>query len=330
VAARTVWRDRAWRSGAIAWTERRLAERGIGVAGKADQIHLVPWSTVLRVPTDRGAVYFKATWPPQRHEALVTEALGRWSPERVATILALDGRRGWFLAADAGERLREIFAKDRDIRRWHAALPMYAELQLATAPRATELLKLGAPDRRAGALAKSYVHLLEDRGLMRIGMKEGLNAAQHERLRGLVPRVREWTTAIAAAIPDTMQHDDLHDGQVFVRDGRYRILDWGDACVSHPFLSLSVILRSIAYGFKLKGGSRELARVRDAYLEPFTRIATAKQIRAAYPVAERLGWISRALSWALVVENLPPSQKRKERGSVPRSLQRFLEATPSA
>jgi phosphotransferase family enzyme len=330
VAPRTVWRDRAWRAGAIAWTERRLAELGVRTVGKAEQIHVVPWSTVLRVPTDRGAVYFKATWPPQRHEAVLAEALARWSPDHVTTVLALERRRGWFLAENAGERLREIFAKDRDIRRWHAALPRYAELQLATAPRAAELLKLGAPDRRASALARSYVRLLEDRSLMRVGLKEGLTAAQHQRLRGLVPSVREWAIAISATMPDTIQHDDLHDGQVFVRDGQYRILDWGDACVSHPFYSLSVILRSIAYGFKLKAGSRELARVRDVYLEPFTRIATRKQIRAAYPLAVRLGWISRALSWALVVENLSPSGKRKERGSVPRSLQRFLEATASA
>jgi len=239
-------------------------------------------------------------------------------------------RRGWFLAEDAGERLREIFARDRDIRRWQVVLPVYAELQLATAPRTAELLKLGAPDRRASALARSYERLLEKRSLMRVGLNEGLTLAQHQRLRALVPQISEWATTISAAFPDTIQHDDLHDGQVFVRDGQYRILDWGDACVSHPFYSLSVILRSIAYGFKLKNDARDLARARDAYLEPFTSVATAKQIRSAYPIAVRLGWITRALSWALVVENLPPSKKKEERGSVPRSLQRFLEATTSA
>jgi hypothetical protein len=283
----------------------------------------------MRVPTDRGHVYFKATWPPQRHEAAMTEALARWS-DRVTTVLAVDRRRGWLLAEDAGPRLREVFAKDRDIRRWHAVLPLYAELQLEMAPHATQLLDLGAPDRRAEALARSYERLLKKPSLVRVGLKEGLTAAHHERLRVLVPQVRDWARAISAAIPDTIQHDDLHDGQVFVRDGQYRILDWGDACVSHPFYSLSVIISSIAYRFKLKGDARELARVRDVYLEPFTRVATRKQIRAAFPIAMTLGWISRALSWALVVENLPPASKRKERGSVPRSLQRFLEATASA
>src|SRR2546430_17710931 len=72
VVQRMVWRDRAK---AIAWAERRLAERGRLVTGKAEQIHVVAWSTVIRIPTDRGAVYLKATWPPQRHAAALTEAL---------------------------------------------------------------------------------------------------------------------------------------------------------------------------------------------------------------------------------------------------------------
>ena len=50
-------------------------------------------------------------------------------------------------------------------------------------------------------------------------------------------------------IPETIQHDDLHDGQVFVQDGRYLLLDWGDACVSHPFFTLAVTLDGvIAWG----------------------------------------------------------------------------------
>src|SRR5206468_4286336 len=105
---------------------------------------------------------------------------------------------------------------------WHAVLPRYAELQLAITPRARELLKLGVPDRRAETLAKSYERLLRKGSLMRVGLKDGLTAPQHERLRALVPQVREWAATISAAIPDTIQHDDLHDGQVFVRDGRYR------------------------------------------------------------------------------------------------------------
>ena len=50
-------------------------------------------------------------------------------------------------------------------------------------------------------------------------------------------------------VAETLQHDDLHDGQVFVKDGRNLILDWGDAVVSHPFFTMSVTLEGgVAWG----------------------------------------------------------------------------------
>src|SRR3954454_20441382 len=70
-------------------------------------------------------------------------------------------------------------------------------------------------------------------------------------------------------IPETIQHDDLHDGQVFLQDGRYRFSDWGDSCVSHPFHSLTVTLRATAAKLALEPGVGEVLRMRDAYLESY-------------------------------------------------------------
>jgi hypothetical protein len=321
-----VWRRRAWRARATAWIQRRLRERDFAIAGQIEQIHVVDWSTVLRVPTDRGIVYFKATWPPQRYEAAVTSALARWRPADVGVVLAADPRRGWLLIDDAGTKLREILAKRRDLAHWKRVLPRYAELQLATTRRVAEVLRLGVPDRRSAVLAERYERLLDERVLLRIGLPEGLSRAKLRRLRGLVPIVREWCDELGEAIPDTIQHDDLHDGQIFVRDGAYRILDWGDAVVSHPFYSMTVGLRSVAYTFELKEDSPVLRRLRDIYLEPFTIIATPRQIRESYAIARRLGRICRALTWASVVPRLGARKRREERGGVPGWLALFLEA----
>jgi len=38
----------------------------------------------------------------------------------------------------------------------------------------------------------------------------------------------------------TVDHGDLHDGNVFSSDGNVRIIDWGDSAVAHPFFTLSV------------------------------------------------------------------------------------------
>jgi hypothetical protein len=321
-----LWRRRVWRARAIRWAERRLAERDIQVIGKPDQFHVRTWSTVIRLPTDRGPVFFKAVWRPLRFEAGLTAAIATWAPDDVGTALAVDTRRGWLLLEDGGERLREILARDRDIGHWQRILPQYAELQIASASHTRQALKIGTPDRRAKALTTRYTRLLEQPSLLRVGRKEGLTETQERTLRDLVRQLPKWYEDLGI-VPDTIQHDDLHDGQVFVKEGRYRILDWGDACVSHPFLSMSVVERSVAYMLKLKPGSREIARLRDIYLEPFTAFASAKRLRAIYPNAIRLGWISRALSWAALVPYLSQTEKRKERGDVPRSLGRFLDPT---
>ena len=88
--------------------------------------------------------------------------------------------------------------------------------------------------------------------------------------------MRELADELAAyGLPELLQHDDLHDGQVFVRDGRHLLMDWGDACISHPFFTLSVTLEGvIAWGLDDEEDSEDIAPYRDAYLEPF-----AEQVR---------------------------------------------------
>ena len=120
------------------------------------------------------------------------------------------------------------------------------------------------------------------------------------RFRALAPRVRELCDELAALrIPDSIQHDDLHDAQIYVdpADGGLRILDWGDACVSHPFFSMSVTLEGvIAWGVDDVQGSVDVAPYAAAYLEPFTGFGSHAELREALRVALRLGWICRVVN----------------------------------
>ncbi len=70
-----------------------------------------------------------------------------------------------------------------------------------------------------------------------------------------MPELRALVDELEAfGIPETIQHDDLHDGQVFVKDGRYLLQDWGDSCISHPFHTLTVTLRALAWRWKIEPG----------------------------------------------------------------------------
>jgi Ser/Thr protein kinase RdoA (MazF antagonist) len=117
------------------------------------------------------------------------------------------------------------------------------------------------------------------------------------RFRAAASYVAELCEQLATyGIAETVQHDDLHDGQVFVRDGRHLIMDWGDACVSHPFFTLSVTLEGVlAWGLDDVEDSVDTAPFRDAYLAPFAE-RYAGDLVAASEVAVRLGWAARAVN----------------------------------
>lgn len=284
------WTDPKWLDSANAWIREALQRMNATVTGAIEQPHIVPWSTVMRVPTDRGDIYFKANAPGLRHEAAVHALLAERRPDCVPPLLAVEPEHGWMLMTDGGARLRDLVEEERDLRRWLDVLPLYASLQIDVADAAAELIALGAPDLRLAVLPERFERLLAGLG--------GLDARELDRLRDAIPRVADMCAELATyGIPETIQHDDFHDGQVYVRDGRYLLLDWGDACVTHPFLTLSVTLEGvIAWGIDDVVDSAEVGPFRDAYLATFVRAGGAGDLAAACELALRLGWICRAVN----------------------------------
>lgn len=283
------WEDSVWLAGAVAWIDDRLARAGRRRTGEPDQFHVRPWSTVLRVPTDAGTAFFKANTPELRHEALATLLLSQRVPERVPPLIADDPDVGWMLMEDAGRRLREVVAEERDLSRWDDILEGAADIARAMEPDVDQLLAAGVPDRRLSSLADQYAELVA------VG-----DVAQ--RFRDAVPQVREMADELAAyAVTETLQHNDLHDGQVFVRDGRQLILDWGDAVISHPFFTLSVTLEGfVAWGLDDVASSVDLDPLVDLYLHRYA--PDRPELRDAVPLALRLGWVCRAVG-AIAVED---------------------------
>ncbi|MGH3005459.1 MAG: phosphotransferase [Gaiellaceae bacterium] len=314
------WTDELWLGAAHEWIHRRVEELDATVTGPIEQPHVRPWATVMRVPTGAGPVWFKANAPVLAHEAAVVSVLAGTRPDCVPELLAVDLERGWMLMGDGGVRLREIVERERSLRRWLELLPRYAQLQIDLAGHAGELVALGTPDRRLAVLASQYEQLL-DHGV------EGLPERDLRRLRGLTAQVGEMCDQLAGfGLPETIQHDDLHDGQVFVRDGRYLFFDWGDACVSHAFFSMAVTLEGVlAWGLDDVEGSEEIEPYRDAYLEPFERYATRDELKAAHSLALRLGWICRALNVHRFASALEPPFREEHLEGVAVRLRLFAD-----
>jgi hypothetical protein len=275
--AQTPWEDPAWRSAALDWLDRELSVLGVSESGPR-RVRLRPWSVIIRVCAER-PVWFKATSPGSAFEPALSQALSRWTPEHVLTPYAIDRTRGWALLSDGGPLLR---SQTLDVRHWEEVLVQYADLQRALVPQVDELLRLGVPDARVlPALFDSIV--------------QTVGAADRERLAAFRPQLVEWCAELDTfGIAATLDHADLHDGQILVAGpGRYTFFDWGDANVAHPFCSLLVALDRATKQL----GPDVASRLEDAYLEPWTAEHPRSALRRATTLARRLSHVTRAGSW---------------------------------
>ena len=192
------------------------------------------------------------------------EVLGPLAPDLLPGVLA-STEDGWLLLADAGERAREHPID------WRTLLHEYAALQQASAAHVDALLAAGAYDNRPAAVVERAQALTRY-----------LPAELAAELEARLPRVAERMDRLAASrLPLTVDHGDLHDGNVFAAAGRVRIIDWGDSAVAHPFFTLSVA---------------ETGEI-SAALEAWEGHAPRDELAEEANVVAELRYLLRALNW---------------------------------
>jgi hypothetical protein len=323
------WRDIRWRAAALEWATGQLASSGLEPDGEPEQPHVRTWSTVFRLPiAGGGAVWLKAVGPGSAQEPVLAAALGRWVPDRVLVPLAVEPARRLLMLPDGGRTLRGSGATPAD---WEGMLQAYARLQLDLVPHADAMLALGVPDTRPEHLPGLVDDLLADDEAQLLDRPGGLDPKVRGRLLARRDAVAGACLALAGgAIPASLQHDDLHDANVFVADGGHRFFDWGDAAVTHPFLSLLVALRMAARALGLPGGDAALGRLRDAYLEPWSSYGSPRELREQCDLALRVAPLARALTWRRILRGVHPDERAEWADSVPGWTAEYLEPGPLA
>ena len=161
---------------------------------------------------------------------------------------------------------------------------------------------------------------------MCVGQPDGLSAVDYETLITVMPKLQTLCETLSQfGIPETLQHDDFHDANIFVAQDGFRFFDWAESSIAHPFFSLVVSLRSIAYRFKLKEASVEICELEDLYLREWQVYASLDRLREACALAMSIGRLNRALTWHMVVSSLPEPHRSKEVDAVPGWVKLFLE-----
>jgi aminoglycoside/choline kinase family phosphotransferase len=322
-----LWQDLEWRKEVKEWIHAQAQRHGIPITGEIEQPHLYAWSTVWHIPTDQGTLFFKATAHETIHEAALTQSLARWFPDCMPELIAVDAGRGWMLMRDGGEQLRLSIRPTRDLAPWKPVIKRYAEVQTGLADHVTELLSLRVPDHRLSVLPALFSQLIADESSFMIDQEKGLTSAEWQKVKDKASGVEQICARLAAyGIPESLNHGDFHDGNVLVRDGRITFFDWGDADVTHPFVSLRTFFVSIEISLNLEDYSftPEMAELLDFYLEPFQRFASKEELLTAYQVSKPVASIVKALAWHTTISRMGEDLRKEYAGIVPELMREFL------
>jgi len=293
------WQTDQWKKEVYAWVETELKLVSAELIGPGESVHLRAWSTVIRFPTNVGYFYFKAGSANQHFEARIMKKLTWVGGHLVLNPIAVNEKEGWLLFPEGGQRLREFHSGHPVTSDWVELLGRYAQFQIEIASYAQKLLDAGVPNRMLTSLPSEMADLLASSTLTQVANLGGLTKKELQKLKLSQSNFEALIEDLGnIGIPASIEHGDLHDGNVFYKDNIFRIFDWGDASLSHPFFSLIVPLRVLGNYLSLEPESHpQLQWARTAYLSAWQPLFSLEKIQEAWPLALQVGYIQRAITW---------------------------------
>ena len=305
------WSSPAFLDDVTAWIDQVLGGRGSERTGDAELSRVRHWGAVVRAPSSEGTVWLKAPADATLFELGIYDVLAGAAPERILEPLAIDRERGWVLLPDGGEPVGDRLSGDQRVTAMVAAMPRYAELQIALIPHADELVALGVDDMRAARMPARFEQAVD-------AIRERFEPDTPDSDRAGLARIeaeRDNYVALCreleqAPVPASLDHNDLHHENVIFGPGGdaadARFYDWGDAVVAHPFSSLLMVR------FNAADDPARIEQLRDAYLEPFSGFGTHAELVAAVELACRVGKVARALTWLRATSAIRPGDETRD------------------
>lgn len=309
---RPPWTTRSGREAIEVWIDTALARLDRRRLAAPTTVLMWELACVLRVETDDGPLFFKASVPRSSAAAearnlisLMTHLPGAPTPQP----LIVDDVLGWMLLPEHGTELRDLDAPHI----WEAAARQYATLQIASIPRADALVHAGLPDLRGRRLFVELTTLFRHPHAL-----NALTGDETDRLRRSSPRLVDlYVWLETSGLPAALVHGDFHGGSAVLHGDRLLFVNWPHASIGLPFLDLTILLHDAGHFFS----AGVVQRLRDAYLDAWIAYGSPGRLHAIYALAQPLGYLHRAILENAIADQFDESLDRDD-DEASRALQR--------
>lgn len=229
-----------WIEELFAWAQRATGPYGLRLSGEFRQLNASPTFALLRLETNRAAVWFKAVGEPNLREFPISVTLSKLFPGFVPTVIATHPAwNGWLTTEFPGSTLDEV----SDACAWERAARTLAQLQIASVGKTDRLLDAGCRDVRVASLLALVDPFMEVMSrLMEQQRKTPPPVLARNELGTLGRQIKEALSDLGELnIPDTLGHLDFNPGNILCSADQCVFLDWAEAYVGNPFLTLQYL-----------------------------------------------------------------------------------------
>ena len=304
------WTQEGWFEEASEWIQAQLHEQGINVTSPIEQARSWFISSLLRVSTSIGNMYFKSVPVTDVHEPLLTQMLASQYPMLAPPVVAVHKERRWLLMkAVDGEKIPSNANPEMYLAHMETLFSTYAQMQRDYTNNIDRLLALSCHDWRLEKLLEIIEPFFAELPSILQGAHNPLTHQEMEALQDAIPQLKtSCIELLQPGIPASLHHGDFHRGNILVNETTCTLLDWsGFVGVTHPFLSLWVPLSDWDAAIQ--------QRLTKSYLEVWSDVAPMDElllaVKKAHPLAALCGALGHryqlasartALAWDILSE----------------------------
>jgi aminoglycoside phosphotransferase len=277
------------------WVRECANSVAIEPTGEFRQLNCGPEFNLIRFAGEPKSLWFKAVGGPNRHEFSVTVTLAQLFTLFLPHVLGT--RRDWnaWLACEApGTPLGDL----ADLDSWKTAAAALARLQIGSIGQGLHLINAGCRDLRDCCLRSRLGPFLELAAELMAEQRTASPAPLSRlEIRTLGSKIEQAVETLAEThIPNTLGHGDPNPANLIIDGNHCVFLDWSEAFVGHPFLTISYLLEYL----RRDAAKRNWVEpVLDVYAARFRHHFDVQAVDAACAVAPLLAAFAFASAIAL-------------------------------